>query len=59
MVFDAHSTAFNGANSRSVVVINNASIHHIDKVVTTIQAAGAILRTLEPRLEGSFAMAFL
>jgi len=37
MVFDAHSTAFNGANSRPVVVIDNASIHHIDKVVPAIK----------------------
>lgn len=37
---------FNGTNSRSMVVTDNASIHHVDKVVTIIQATGAILRFL-------------
>lgn len=37
---------FNGTNSRSMVVTDNASIHHVDKVVTIIQATGAILRLL-------------
>jgi len=32
---------FNGTNSRSVVVMDNASIHHVDKVVTIIQATSA------------------
>ena len=39
---------FNGTNSRSMVVTDNASIHLVDKVVTIIQATGAILRFLPP-----------
>lgn len=52
---------FNGSNPRSVVVMDNASIHHVDEVVQTIQATGAILRFLPPYspdydpLEESFA----
>ena len=39
---------FNGTNCRSVVVMDNASIHHVDEVVSTIHATGAILRFLPP-----------
>ena len=52
---------FNGTNSRSIVVMDNASIHHIEKVTTTILASGAIIRFLPPYspdynpLEESFA----
>lgn len=52
---------FNGTNSRSVVVMDNASIHHVEEVVATIEATGAILRFLPPYspdynpLEESFA----
>ena len=52
---------FNGTNSRSVIVMDNASIHHIEDVVRTIHATGAILRFLPPYspdynpLEESFA----
>ena len=35
-------------NSRSVVVMDNASIHHPNKVVKAIQESGAILRFLPP-----------
>ena len=38
---------FNGTNDRSVVM-DNASIHHVDKVVPTIQRTGALLRFLPP-----------
>ena len=39
---------FNGTNQRSVVVMDNASIHHTDEVVRTIQESGAIIRFLPP-----------
>ncbi len=34
---------FNGSNPRSIIVIDNASIHHIDQVVQLISGAGALL----------------
>ena len=52
---------FVGKNPRSVVVMDNASIHHIEQVATLIQNTGAILRYLPPYnldynpLEESFA----
>ena len=52
---------FNGTNTRSVVVMDNASIHHIERVITSIQNTGAIVRFLLPYspnhnpLEESFA----
>ena len=52
---------FDGKNSRSVVVMDNASIHHVEEVATTIQNTGAILHYLPPYspdynpLEESFA----
>ena len=52
---------FNGSNERSVVVMDNASIHHVHQVATLIQVTGAILRFLPPYspdynpLEESFA----
>ena len=39
---------FNGTNDRSIVVMDNASIHHVDRVVTTIQQTGALVRFLPP-----------
>ena len=48
-------------NSRSVVVMDNTSIHHVEEVATTIQNTGAILHYLPPYspdynpLEESFA----
>ena len=39
---------FNGMNDRSVVVMDNVSIHHVDRVVATIQQTGALLRFLPP-----------
>ena len=52
---------FDGKNSRSVVLMDNASIHHVEQVATLIQNTGAILRYLPPYspdynpLEESFA----
>ena len=39
---------FNGTNSQSVVVMDNASIHRINKVVGAIQESGALLRFQPP-----------
>ena len=39
---------FNGSNARSVVIMDNASIHHATSVVQCIQQTGAILRFLPP-----------
>ena len=39
---------FNGTNSHSVVVMDNASIHHLDKVSELIHGAGALLKFLPP-----------
>lgn len=37
---------FNGTNSRSIVVMDNASIHHVERVATSILGTGALLRYL-------------
>ena len=39
---------FNGTNSHSVVVMDNASIHHLDKIAQMIAGVGALLRFLPP-----------
>ncbi len=39
---------FNGTNPRSVVVMDNASIHHVDRAVTLIEDVGAIPIFLPP-----------
>ena len=39
---------FKGTNDRSVVVMDNASIHHVDRVVAAIQQTGALVRFLPP-----------
>ena len=43
---------FNGSNARSVVIMDNASIHHVEKVVERIQQTGAIIRFLPPYSRG-------
>ena len=35
---------FDGINPNSVVIMDNASIHHVDEVVDTIQSVGALVR---------------
>ena len=39
---------FNGVNARSVVVLDNASIHHVSGVVDNVQFAGALIYYLPP-----------
>ena len=41
---------FDGKNSRSVVVMDNASIHHVDTVVNTILPTGTLLRFNSPTI---------
>ena len=39
---------FNGLNAHSVVILDNASIHHVEGVVDTIQQTGALVQFLPP-----------
>ena len=39
---------FDGQNTNSVVIMDNASIHHTDSVVSMINATGALIRFLPP-----------
>ena len=39
---------FNGTNSHSVVVMDNASVHHYEEVVDIVTGVGAIIRHLPP-----------
>ena len=39
---------FDGRSPRSVVILDNAAIHHVDPVVRTILSTGALLRFLPP-----------
>lgn len=39
---------FNGTNSHSVVVMDNASVHHYEQVLDIITGVGAIIRFLPP-----------
>ena len=43
-----HLQPFNGVNARSVVVLDNASIHHTSPVVNSIQSTGALVQFLPP-----------
>ena len=37
---------FNGSNSRSVIILDNTSIHHVPRAVRLIQSVGAIVHFL-------------
>ena len=39
---------FDGDNPRSVVILDNASIHHVESVIPLISATGALVRFLPP-----------
>ena len=39
---------FDGNNTRSVVVLHNASIHYVNAVCSLISAAGALIKFLPP-----------
>lgn len=39
---------FNGVNPNSVVVLDNASIHHVERVVNLIEETGAMVLFLPP-----------
>ena len=43
-----HIMPFNGINPCSVVILDNASIHHVDDVVHAIQSVGALVHFLPP-----------
>ena len=43
-----HLQPFNGINERSVVIMDNASIHHQSSIVDAIQSSGALLHFLPP-----------
>ena len=39
---------FDGVNAHSVVVLDNASIHHVPQVVSAIESSGALVQFLPP-----------
>ena len=39
---------FDGVNAHSLVVMDNASIHHVDEVIDKIESTGAIVQFLPP-----------
>ena len=43
-----HVMPFDGINPHSVVIMDNASIHHVDGIVQMIQDAGALVLFLPP-----------
>lgn len=43
-----HLLPFNGTNPRSVVFLDNATIHHTQKAIQLIQSVGALVHFLPP-----------
>ena len=43
-----HLLPFNGTNPRSVILLDNATIHHTEHVIKLIQSVGAIVHFLPP-----------
>ncbi len=43
-----HLMPFDGRNPHSIVVLDNCSIHHLDKVVDMIHEVGALVHFLPP-----------
>lgn len=43
---------FDGTNSNSIVILDNASIHHTKRVVELINSVGALVHFLPPYSEG-------
>lgn len=43
-----HLQPFNGVNAHSIVVMDNASIHHVSAVVNTLQHAGVLVPPYSP-----------
>ncbi len=39
---------FNGVNAHSIVVLDNASIHHVSQVISTLESTGALVQFLPP-----------
>ena len=43
-----HIMPFNGTNPHSVIVLDNASIHHIDEIVELLHSLGALVLSAPP-----------
>ena len=43
-----HLMPFNGQNPNSIVIVDNASIHHVDQVVELITSVETLVRFLPP-----------
>ena len=43
-----HLLPFNGVNPHSVLLMDNASIHHTDRVISLIQSTGALVHFIPP-----------
>ena len=44
----SHLKPFDGTNQQSIVVMDNASIHHVDGTVEMIQEVGALVMIIPP-----------